>query len=101
MWRVVNWQDVAKRYAAARQRVENLLLAPDPPQRRVPSVRVPGSGTCCSKAPCTDMSAGACLHLKCVNIPIRLLSGAFPVDGEAVGVTWGYSSPFTGSAPSL
>lgn len=28
MWRVVNWQDVAKRYAAAKQRDDVLLLAP-------------------------------------------------------------------------
>ena len=28
MWQVVNWQDVAKRYAAAKQRANNLLLAP-------------------------------------------------------------------------
>ncbi|CAH9414601.1 superoxide dismutase [Streptomyces globisporus] len=28
MWQVVNWQDVAKRYAAAKERVNVLLLAP-------------------------------------------------------------------------
>ncbi len=28
MWRVVNWQDVAKRYAAAKERADVLLLAP-------------------------------------------------------------------------
>lgn len=30
MWRVVNWQDVAKRYAAAKERADVLLLAPEP-----------------------------------------------------------------------
>ncbi|WP_370592966.1 hypothetical protein [Streptomyces sp. NBRC 110028] len=30
----------------------------------------------------------AVLRLKGVNIPIRLLSWAFPVDGEATGVAW-------------
>ena len=28
IWRVVNWQDVAKRYTAAKERSNNLLLAP-------------------------------------------------------------------------
>lgn len=28
MWRVVNWQDVARRYAAAKERADVLLLAP-------------------------------------------------------------------------
>ncbi len=28
MWKVVNWQDVAKRYAAAKERGNSLLLAP-------------------------------------------------------------------------
>jgi Fe-Mn family superoxide dismutase len=28
MWRTVNWQDVAKRYASARQNANNLLIAP-------------------------------------------------------------------------
>lgn len=28
MWQVVNWQDVAKRYTAAKAHANNLLLAP-------------------------------------------------------------------------
>ncbi|HWM37209.1 MAG TPA: Fe-Mn family superoxide dismutase, partial [Streptomyces sp.] len=28
MWRVVNWQDVSKRYSAAKERANNLLLVP-------------------------------------------------------------------------
>ena len=28
MWAVVNWQDVAKRYAAAKERGDSLLLTP-------------------------------------------------------------------------
>ncbi|MFE2444582.1 hypothetical protein ACFXDF_21465 [Streptomyces sp. NPDC059426] len=31
---------------------------------------------------------GVTLDLKGANIPIRLLSRAFPVDGKAVGVAW-------------
>ncbi|MBO3682328.1 hypothetical protein [Streptomyces sp. NEAU-YJ-81] len=34
------------------------------------------------------VQATSALLLKGVNIPIRLLSWAFPVDGEAAGVTW-------------
>lgn len=36
MWQVVNWQDVARRYEAARSRADVLLLAPEPavPARR-------------------------------------------------------------------
>lgn len=36
MWAVVNWQGVAKRYAAAKERGDSLLLAPWPDGRRLP-----------------------------------------------------------------